>query len=113
MNESNINEPSNTPAAECCAEMEDCVRRNPTAAIAIAVGVGLAVGLLVRAMRPEPTARDRVAHMLEELDWRLRSAAAPVLEKVGSVASEGIHQGEAGIERLIRDGRRRIRSLFS
>ena len=113
MNESNLNESPDNIASECCSEMEDCVRRNPAASIAIAVGVGLAVGLLVRALRPAPTARDRVSHILEELDWRLRSAAAPVIDKVSSVASEGLQQSEAGIERLIRDGRRRIRSLFS
>ncbi len=112
MNESNIPE-SSQPAAECCAEMDQYVRRNPTAAIASAVGAGLAIGLLIRAMRPEPTARDRVARIFDELECRLRDAAAPALSKVGALASDGLQQGEARLDRLVRDGRHRIRNLFS
>lgn len=120
MNESTFDEPRTTASADCCAEVDECVRRNPGTALLIAVGTGLAIGLLVRALRPEPSPRDRVAQMLEDLEDRLRGAADPAIRKAGLFASEGanalqdgLHSSEARLERLVRDTRRKLHRLFS
>ena len=76
MNETTVNEPTNA-AAECCAEVDQCVRRNPATAILVALGAGLAIGLIVRALRPEPTPQYRVARLLEDLEDRLRDVTGP------------------------------------
>jgi len=120
MNEPNLEQPIADATAECCAEMDEYVRRNPGTAILLAVGAGLAIGLLVRAFRPEPTPRSRVAQMLEDLEERLREHAEPVMRKASSLASdgasalqEGLHSGEARIGRLFRDSLKRLRNFRS
>ncbi len=103
-------------ASEYCSEVDQYVRRNPAAAVAMAVGAGLALGLLVRALRPEPTPQHRVARLFEDLEDRLREAAGPALRKAGALASDGLsaaHGGEARVERLFGDATRRVRRLFS
>lgn len=114
MNESTINEPTKT--AECCAEVDEYVRHNPTAAIFVALGAGLAIGLLVRALRPAPTPQYRVTRLLEDLEDRLRDAAAPVFRKASALASDGLEaaqHGSARAEGLLSDATRRVRRIFS
>ncbi len=115
MNESTDYEPTNA-AAECCAEVDHCIRRNPTGAILAAVGAGLAIGLIVRALRPAPTPQDRVVQILEDLQDRLRDATGPVLRKASSLASDGLDAAQSGgarAERFLGDATRRVRNLFS
>ena len=69
--EPSIEEPISSAASECCAEVDECVRRNPGTALLIAVGAGLVIGLLVRGLRPEPTPRHRLAQLLEDIECRL------------------------------------------
>lgn len=115
MNESTLNEARDS-AAECCSEMDQCVRRNPGAALLIAVGTGIAIGLIVRALRPEPTPQYRVARLLEDFEDRLRDAATPMLRKASALASDGLdaaQSGEARLERLLGNATRRVRRIFS
>ena len=103
-------------AAEYLAEADQCTRRNPIPAILVAAGTGLAVALLVRALRPEPTPQYLLARLLDDLECRLRGVAGPVLNKARGIASDGLdaaQQGEAGMERVLGDATRRVRRLFS
>ena len=114
MNESTLNEPTHA-AAECCAEVDQCVRRNPGTAILVAVGAGLAIGLIVRALRPEPTPQYRMARLLEDLEDRLRDVTGPVLRKASALATDGLEaaqQGGSRAESLLADATRRVRGLF-
>ena len=114
MNESTVNEPTNA-AAECCAEVDQCVRRNPGTALLVAVGAGLAIGLIVRALRPEPTPQHRVARLLEDLEDRLRDVTGPVLRKASALANDGLEaaqQGGSRAESLLSDATRRVRRMF-
>ena len=113
-------EPVTSAAAKCCTDVEQRVRRNPGTAILIAVGTGLVVGLLVRALRPNPTAGHRVTRMLEDIERRVRTAAGPAVRKAGALVgegaeavSEGWHTGEARLGRLFREGRSRLSRLWS
>lgn len=115
-----LTEPVPNAAAECCKDIKQSIRRNPGTTLLIAIGTGLAVGLLVRALRPEPTVRYRAARMLEDLEKRMRDATAPALRKAGDLASEGAevmrdgwHTGEARLGSLVREGRNRLARLFS
>ncbi len=113
------NDPINTTreaAAEYHEEMDRCVRRNPSTAILFAVGAGLAIGLLVRALRPEPTPQHRVARLLEDLEDRLRDATGPLLKRGSALASDGYDAAQEGTARagsIINDATRRVRRLFS
>ena len=120
MNEPNFQEPNANAATESCAEVEQCVRRNPIAAIVFAIGAGLLLAMLARALRPEPTPRERAARILEDLEARVREATRPVLRRAGSLACDGadalnenVRAGEASFDRLVRDGTQRLRKLFA
>ncbi len=84
----------------------------------IAVGTGLAIGLLVRALRPEP--KHRVAQMLEDIERRVREVTGPALRKAGALAGEGAEAVRDGLQtggvrlgRFFRDGTKKVRHLFS
>lgn len=101
-------------------EIDQYVRRNPTATFLMVAGIGLGIALLIRAIRPEPTARDRAERLLEELEDRLRDAISPVIRQASSAASNGadavqrgVHGGELKIERFIRDARKQVRRFFT
>ncbi len=113
------NEPdtnSTRHASECCSDIDQRVRRNPGAAILIAAGTGLALALLVRALRPEPTPQRRLARMLGNIEDRLHDLTAPVLRKASELAADGLEAAQEGGSRakgvLVAAGRR-VRGLFS
>ncbi len=107
---------STSSASECCEGLDQRVRRNPSAAVLIAAGTGLAIALLVRALRPEPTPQRRLAKMLGRIEDRLHDLTAPVLRKASALASDGMEAAQEGGSRakdvLVAAGRR-VRGLFS
>jgi len=114
-----ITEPVTNAAAKCCTDVEQRVRRNPGTAMLIAVGTGLAIGLIVRALRPDRTPQQRVARMLEDIERRVRDVTGPALHKAGELASEGAeavregwHTGGVRLGRFFRDGSQKLRHLF-
>ncbi len=120
MNDPIIEPPIESSATDCCSDVEQYVRRNPTSTILIAAAIGLGIAVLARALRPEPTPRDRAARLLEDLEERIRDAVSPVFRQASSLASNGagavqhgVHSGEAKVERLIRDTRKQIRKFLS
>ncbi len=115
-----ITEPVPNAAAKCCQDVEQRIRQNPGTTLLIAVGTGLAIGLLVRALRPERTAQYRVARMLEDFQDRMREATAPALHKAGELASDGAEAvrdgwdaGKTRLGSLVREGRNRLTRFFS
>ena len=114
-----ITEPVPNAAAKCCADVEQRIRRNPGTTLLIAVGAGLAIGLLIRALRPERTLQDRVARLLKDVEHRVRKATGPALHKAGELAEEGaeavrdgLHSGGARLGHFFRDGSRKLRHAF-
>lgn len=98
-------------------EQKPCCDRTTLALCAI--GAGLAIGLLVRALRPEPTAAQRLAHLLSDLQERVGDTARPALRKAGEYAHDGagslrhsLHSGEARLERLFHDATKSLRRLI-
>jgi hypothetical protein len=101
----------NLDSAPCC---------NRTNTWLLALGAGLAIGLIVRALRPEPTRGERLAQFLADLEDRALDTARPVFRRATSYASdgadavrEGLHTGEALLDRCWRDTSRRVRGFFS
>ena len=122
MNESNSEQPSNPdkPAEDgYCAEMNRCARRNPAATLLAAIGTGLAIGLLVRGLRPTRSPRARMIDFIDDLHERLHDATSPVLRKASAMAGDGAdllreraHDGEAWVGRFVKDARCRLRKMF-
>ncbi len=110
---------SNAPA-DLGAELDQCVRRNPGGSLLVALGLGLALGILVRGLRPEPRPQHRLAELLEDLEERVRETSAPAFRQASKLASEsaqvlgsGLHRGEAQLERVLRQTARRLRGFWS
>jgi ElaB/YqjD/DUF883 family membrane-anchored ribosome-binding protein len=100
-------------------EIEECVRRNPTTSVLVALAVGVVIGIAVRALRPEPAPQHRLAQLVDDIEARLRSVAEPALKRAGAFASgnaqaiaDRMHDTEARAERMVRDAKRRLRRWF-
>ena len=114
-----VSEPVANAAAKCCTDVEQRIRRNPGTTMLIAIGAGLAIGLLARALRPKATLQNRVARLLEDIEHRVRDATGPAMHKAGELAEDGAeavrdgwHNGEARMGRFFRDGSKKLRHLF-
>ena len=106
-----------TATGECASKLNRLARENPARAILAAIGCGLAIGLLVRAMNPP---KSRTARLLEDIAERLHDIAAPVQRKAGHLAESGAgavrsgvaHLHDLHIERGLRSLGKRCKSLF-
>jgi ElaB/YqjD/DUF883 family membrane-anchored ribosome-binding protein len=102
---------SSRPITDYTSKFDRLARQNPTRSLLVAIGVGLAAGLLVRTLRPH-TPESRAARLLTDIRDRLHSIAAPVqrqaehlIESGSSAVSDGVahlqdlHLGR-GVQRL-------------
>jgi ElaB/YqjD/DUF883 family membrane-anchored ribosome-binding protein len=110
---------SDTADEGYCAEMNQCVRRNPAATLLVAIVAGLVIGLLVRGLRPTPSPQRRMMNFIDDLHGRLSGVATPVVRRAATIAGdaaemvrERAHDGEAWIERAIKAVRCRLRKSF-
>ena len=86
----------------CCNDVDDLdgmVRENPTRAILLAVGAGLALAFVVRALQPRPV-EDRAARLLEDLRERLSDLAEPAQRRASALASDGAAFAQNGVDQL-------------
>lgn len=81
------------------ADLEATVRENPTYAIVIAVGAGLALALLVRALQPRPV-EHRAARLLEDLRERLNDLADPAYRRASGLARNSASHMRDGADQL-------------
>jgi ElaB/YqjD/DUF883 family membrane-anchored ribosome-binding protein len=92
-------------AAEKCGEVcstattevENFVRKHPVWAVAATVGVGYAVGLLVRElMMPPPPPKNRAVRMLEDIQERLSDFLGPAYDRASHYAEDGLSAVKSG-----------------
>jgi ElaB/YqjD/DUF883 family membrane-anchored ribosome-binding protein len=111
-----MNQYPSTHTTDYAAQVDDCVRENPTRSLLIAAGIGLAIGVAVRAMQPRSTS-SRASRLLEDLQDRLHELS----DRASSLANNGSGLVADGVDR-VRDLRldrklnslsRRVRSLFN
>lgn len=121
----NENDYPATPASSyaepstCTSQIDEVVRENPTYAILGALGIGVALGLLVRSLVPAQP-ENRALSLLEDIQERLADLAEPAYRRVSSVAEEGADAVRKGVDRLgdlhlersIGSIGRRLRNLF-
>ena len=103
-----MNEHSTPTAPECCTPFDECVRENPTRSIVMALGLGLAVGLVIRALQPPPPST-RTARLIEDLQDRLHVLS----DRATSLAGDGVDRvRDLGLDRSVRSLGQRVRNLF-
>lgn len=90
---------SETQTSPCCNDMDGMVRENPTRAILLAVGAGLAIALVVRALQPRPV-ENRAARLLEDLRERLSDLAEPAHRRATAIANNGAALAQNGVDQF-------------
>ena len=114
-----MNTPSH-PANDCSSKFRELACENPARSLLIAIGCGLALGLLVRTLRPH-TPESRMARLLADVRDRLHGIAEPIQRHTGSLVESGTdavksgvaHLQELHLERGLKRLGKRVRSLFS
>ena len=113
-----MNTPS-SPVTECASQLDCFARDNPGRALLIALGVGLAAGVLVRALQSHPT-ENRATRLLADLQDRLHEIATPLQRQADRVVESGAGTVRDGVARFhdlhldrgLRDLGRRFKNLF-
>jgi hypothetical protein len=68
------------------------IREHPIGVVLVALGVGVAAGLVIRMLAtppPPPTTRERILNSLEDIQSRLTDLAQPAYEKAAALAGTG------------------------
>jgi hypothetical protein len=107
------------PIAECAAKLQKLARENPARTLLAAIGCGLAVGFLVRTLRPR-TPEIRTARLLADVRGRLHDIAVPVrrhtehlVENSASAVKNGVtHLQDLHLERGLRKLGKQFKGLF-
>jgi ElaB/YqjD/DUF883 family membrane-anchored ribosome-binding protein len=107
------------PVTEYASKLNRLARNNPATTVLVAVGCGLAVGLLVRTLRPRPP-KSRTARLLASVRGRLHDIAVPVrrqtehlVESSTDAVKSGVaHLRDLHLERGLRNLGQRFRKLF-
>ncbi len=110
---------SSRPITAYTSKFNRLACQNPTRALLFAIGVGLAAGLIVRALRPH-TPASRTARMLSDIRDRLHGIAEPVqrqaeqlIESGASAVNSGVaHFHDLHLERGLRKIGQRFAHLF-
>ena len=110
---------SSRPVTDYTSKFTRLARQNPTSSLLVAIGVGLAAGLLVRTLRPH-TPESRMARLLADIQERLSVIAEPVqrqaehvIESASSAVSNGAgHFHDLHLERGLQKLGQRIKGLF-
>ena len=108
-----------TPLAEQVSTLSRLARENPTRTLLVAIGLGLAVGVLVRALQPRPS-ENGATRLLADIQERLHDIAGPVRRHADHVVESGASTVRNGVAQLhdlrldrgLRQLGRRLKSLF-
>ena len=107
------------PITEYPSKLQKLARENPKTTLLAGIGLGLALGLLFRALLPR-TPPSRTARLLADVRNRLHDIAAPVrrqtehlVESSASAVKNGVaHLQDLDLERGLRKLGQRFRKLF-
>ncbi len=102
--------------------LTDCVRDYPTLSVLGAIVLGVAAGVLVRALAArEETTSERAFRLMSDLRDRITDITSPALERASAAAGDGLGAVQGGLERLrdlpidrtLSNLGKRVRGLFS
>jgi hypothetical protein len=107
------------PITERASKLHKLARENPKRTLLAAIGCGLAIGFIVRTLRPR-TPESRAARLLADVRNRLHDIAEPVkrqtehlVESGASALKNGVaHFHDLHLERGLRKLGQRFKNLF-
>jgi len=93
---------SSRPIADCASKLQKLARENPACTLLTAIGCGIAVGFLVRTLRPH-TPASRTVRLLADMRDRLHDIAVPVrrqTEHLVESSADAVKNGVAHLQNL-------------
>lgn len=90
--------PQDSKAQQVLQDADTYVRENPVPAVLCAVGIGFALGLLVRALERKPSRADVFQEKLSETQGFLASLFAPVASKASRAYQRSSHAVRGAVD---------------
>jgi hypothetical protein len=90
---------STRPITEYATKLQKLARQNPKRTLLAAIGCGLAVGILVRTLRPR-TPQSRTARLLADVRSRLHEIAVPVRRQTEHLVETSTSAVKNGVAHL-------------
>ncbi|TLD72370.1 hypothetical protein FEM03_03160 [Phragmitibacter flavus] len=86
-------------AHDTAGEIETFVRENPAIAVAAAVGIGCALGIIAKLLlaSPPPPPKHRALQVLEDIQHRLSDLVGPAYERATHFAEDGADAVKKGV----------------
>lgn len=89
------------PKSSALTQVENVVREHPLAAALTIVGVGCAVGIVLKELlTPPPPPKNKALRLLEDIQARLSHLTGPAYEKASHLAEDGVDAMKRGLHSL-------------
>lgn len=86
---------------EVASEVENFVRQNPAIAIATAVGIGCAVGIIAKLLlSPPPPPKNRAQRILEDIQHQLSDLVGPAYDRATHLAEDSAAALKKGVNNV-------------
>jgi ElaB/YqjD/DUF883 family membrane-anchored ribosome-binding protein len=96
-----IPSPHDAPPPSTLKHLENILREHPVASILTIVGVGCAVGIVLKELlTPPPPPKNRALRLLEDIQSRLADLTEPAYEKASHLAEDGMDAVKRGLSSL-------------
>jgi hypothetical protein len=93
--------PHDTPPPSTLKQVENILRDHPVASVLTIIGVGCAVGIVLRELlTPPPPPKNRALRLLEDIQARLADLTEPAYEKASHLAEDGLDVVKRGLHSL-------------
>ncbi|MEZ0274553.1 MAG: hypothetical protein ACAH88_06585 [Roseimicrobium sp.] len=96
-----IPSPHDAPPPSTLKQVENILREHPVAAVLTIIGVGCAVGIVLKELlTPPPPPKNRALRLLEDIQSRLADLTEPAYEKASHLAEDGLGVVKRGLHSL-------------
>lgn len=103
-----IPSPHDVPPPSALSQVEGFIREHPVASILTLVGVGCAVGVVLKELlTPPPPPKSKALRLLEDIQSRLADLTRPAYGKASHLAEDGVDAVKRGLHSLEKKWARR------
>lgn len=96
-----IPSPHDAPPPSTLKQVENILREHPVASVLAIIGVGCAVGMVLKELlTPPPPPKNRALRLLEDIQSRLAHLTEPAYEKASHLAGDGVNAVKRGLHSL-------------
>jgi hypothetical protein len=96
-----IPSPHDVPPPSTLKQVENIIREHPVATILTIVGVGCAVGIVLKELlTPPPPPKSKAVRLLEGIQARLAHITEPAYKKASHLAEDGVDVVKRGLHSI-------------